>query len=113
MSLSTTAAAFQNEMNASIAVEAINTRGTPDGATSDRDFMISSWKFGDSEQFHGFRNCSLSPNFASTHMTWCPSFLSLAASLFSLVRHQDLLIAINTSEPGLSDRRSPCSQSLA
>src|SRR5207237_8851165 len=53
MSLSTTAAAFQNEMNASIAVEAINTRGTPDGATSDRDFMISSWKFGDSEQFHG------------------------------------------------------------
>src|SRR5437762_13899421 len=50
---------------------------------------------------------------ASTHMTSCPSFLSLAASLFSLVRHQDLLIAISTSEPGLKDRRSPCSQSLA
>src|SRR5262249_62188877 len=42
-----------------------------------------------------------------------PSFLSLAANLLSLVRHHDLLIAINTSDPGPSARRSPCSQSLA
>src|SRR5207237_1669118 len=74
MSLSTTAAAFQNEMNASIAGEAINTRATPDGATSDRDFMISSWKFGDSEQFHGFRNCSLSPNFGFYRYDLVPEF---------------------------------------
>jgi hypothetical protein len=39
MSLSTIAAARQKEMNASIAVEAISTRGMPVGAVSDRDVI--------------------------------------------------------------------------
>ena len=41
MSFNTTAAACQNVMNASIAVEAINTRGALAGAASDRDFIDS------------------------------------------------------------------------
>src|SRR2546428_5711224 len=92
MSFNTTAAACQNVMNASIAVEAISTRGAPAGGASDRDFMIHS---------------------LSTHTTRCPIFLSRAANLLSLVRHQDLLIVISTSELGARERRNPCSQSRA
>src|SRR5437764_1128488 len=44
MSFNTTAAACQNVMNASIAVDAISTRGAPLGAAASiRDLMISSF----------------------------------------------------------------------